>query len=141
MTLGLWLIIAFVLGAAVAGIEIIRRHRRRKRFIKKVFDSMTSEPPKIVEDKIKNSGEAVVKFVESNPITEEMRLDGIEMARWLVDYTDFVIEQYSGGEDMEYMTKRKIIRGFVRWQLEQEMIDPLTIDYEVVETYLDKNNE
>ena len=137
MTLGTWIIIAFVLGAAVAGIEIIRRHRRRKRFIKKVFDSMTSEPPKIVEDKIKNSGEAVVKFVESNPITEEMRLDGIEMARWLVDYTDFVIEQYSGGEDMEYMTKRKIIRGFVRWQLEQEMIDPLTIDYEVVETYLD----
>lgn len=40
-------------------------------------------------------------------------------------------------ENEEYMSIRKIIRGFVRWQLEKDMIDPLTIDYEVAEMYLE----
>jgi len=43
----------------------------------------------------------------------------------------------AGVNEDKYMEARQIIRGFVRWQLEQEMVDPLTIDYEVAETYLD----
>ena len=38
------------------------------------------------------------------------------------------------------MEKRKIIRDFIGWLIEKDLIDGLTVDYELAETYLDEIN-
>jgi hypothetical protein len=39
-----------------------------------------------------------------------------------------------------YMAIRSILRSFIRWQLQEDMIDCLTIDYEMAETYLEQSH-
>ena len=40
---------------------------------------------------------------------------------------------------MEYMKHRKILRDFIKWQGQNDMLkDELTIDYEVAERYLEE---
>ncbi len=64
------------------------------------------------------------------------------------DTTASVMEDYHQAKSKEeslpssegYMAIRSILRSFIRWQLQEDMIDYLTIDYEMAETYLEQSH-
>lgn len=91
---------------------------------------------------------AISELITQLRLDSHSKMHFVDMDKRLYDIKIAVLDlQYHVGsqpsqevptEEGNYMSTRQILRGLIGWQIESDLIDSLTIDYEMAERYLEE---